>query len=1480
MLRGGASLTQSPSSELRLGLDLGSVNVKLVVLNASGQCIASAVAPTRGDPLAAVAALLDQHAKVLDSTKELSVAITGVSHRLLTDSTREGAEELRGAAPEHINEVLATAAGARLLAPTARTVVDLGGQFSKWIELGPAEADGSKQPRVVDFATNGLCAAGSGAFLEQQAGRLGLSVEELGDHAMDALRSPPIAGRCSVFAKSDMIHLQQKGTPVGELARGLCDALARTFSSTVLQGRAVAQPLLLVGGGACSPGLHRAFGQALLGKAYVDRPAASSAEELHAPQSSPDRGPPPAALKPKQGEALLPTPGDPRLAGALGAASLAGAASLTYGQLSQQVERCRAALQKQPQSISANGDQLAPLGQFYVDQPLRQERPPTAGGVRRAYLGVDVGSVSTNLVLWDAAVGSKKGEDGLIRGVYLPTRGRPVEAIDAGLDQLYADLNEEIEIAGVGTTGSGRYLAKELLGGDIVRNEITAQLTSTTHFFPEADTIFEIGGQDSKFISIRNGMLGDFEMNKICAAGTGSFLEEQAARLDVKIIDEFAARAREGQAPCDLGTRCTVFMDTELVRAQQAGASVEDLCAGLAYSVARNYLEKLVAGKRVGKQIIFQGGTASNSAVVGAFRTLLGRPVAVHPYNRISGAIGVALLAAEAQTHSPYKSSYVGREACREVGVSSFECRHCENRCQVNRVAVDAKRAVHFGDICERFSEKDRLKNGTTGPQAAAEPAPFEELFAARHRIFEEHIAASMPAEGEEGRPTIGLLRASFNLEMMPFWAAFLRHLGYRPVIADATTPRMLKESAGGVPAEVCLPIKAAAAQCHTLLEREDVDQVFAPALLELPPRAGDRETFACFYNQQLPDMLKSLHGPRLITAQFTMQDGVFGLAGSTLALASALHRKKTEVLEALVSARKVQQRFNQRRKAIGELALAQHFDRAVVVLGKPYNAHDPCLNLSLGKLLEKVGLRAIPWDLLDLDDVELSSDWDTVPWHFNRDQLRALEVARRDGRLYPLLISSYGCGPDGFMVKHLDELLVGVPRLLLEFDEHRGDAGLVTRLEAFSDEIDAHIRNGGGERRSALKPTTAPRAPLPQGRRCFIPDFAPHAPLFAAMLRTKGYEAEVLPPADHETVRLGEKQSSGRECHPYNAMVGDLLKLEQRGVREGDVFFMVSMQSPCLLRQYGDSMRLLTNRIESPIEVWDGAARELQRLVGVRGLLELQEGLFFVDTVFNLARRLRPYLRDPSAADAVLHSAIARAATTIEKGESATAPFEESIKELMALRRDGEPGDLPVVGVTGDFYTRVSDVGNSGLFARLEALGCEVWPNSGFASMSVLGRMADAPRFAEKGRIRSLVDEGLIWALDTNLRYRMTKNLDPVVRALAVEPDANELAELARPYLGLRSNHMITAGVAKTVDFLRGGAAGVLNVAGINCMVGVTIDAAIAGVRADFNQAPVLTLLYGGGEGPAQEIRLETFVHQAKQHAETIVRRPQRYTA
>ena len=1385
------------SNSWQLGVDFGSVHVKVVAIDPQGKHY-SWIRPAAGKPLDVFAQLLKTDISKTIGSAPVCIAVTGIGQSLITAIAKAHA----------VNEVMATARAAAHLSPGIRTVVDMGGEFSKWILL----AGSPPNPHEVrDFATNGACAAGTGAFLQQQADRLRIDIDTLGKMANTARKGCPIAGRCTVFAKSDMIHQQQKGTPTDQIAYGLCLALVRTFMTTVMHGRKITLPILLVGGGAANPGLVRAFREVL-----------------------------------GSDDAVI-VPPEPMCLAALGAAQIVRTLSTEPVSLESLI---KSLANHQAEHLIREKSALKPLTAPNQTTAVRlKEDPPPAPGLNRAFLGVDVGAVSTNLALWNP-------ESGFLQGIYLPTQGQPLAALNEGLKRFQKLYGDRLEILGVGVTGSGRHLAAQILCADVVRNEITAQLTSTVYYFGDVDTIFEIGGQDSKYIQAKDARLLDFEMNKICSAGTGSFLEEQAHRLGIDIHMEFAKHALAGDSPCDLGTRCTVFMDSELVVALQQGASVDNLCAGLAYSVARNYLDKVVASRPIGKTVVFQGGTASNAAVVAAFSRILRRNINIHPYNRLSGAIGAAMLAMHQMDRTGQKTTFAGFDACSEASVSSFECKGCENRCQVNRITVSG-RTVHFGDICERYTEKDRFTRAAV--ESTEQSRPFPELFALRNDLLEKIIAAASATEGTKAK--VGIPRASIALEFLPFWVVLISELGFAPVVSGRPDPARLADTASAVPADVCLPIKAAVACVDSLIRDRNLPRVFVPSLLQCITQKDGGEAHTCFYAQHFPDMLRAEYGGRLIHAQFAIGSKPWDDMEGIRALAKAFKKPLPKVLLAMGKARKVYEQFVRDREKLGLNALQSSFDRAVVVLGKPYNTHDSGLNLFLANHLEKLNLAAIPWDCLPLSNVSLSQRWDTLPWHYSRQQLRALEFIRSDHRLFVILISNYGCGLDAFTIKHLEEMLSDKPRLFLEFDEHHAEAGLITRLEAFADEIESNITMGASE--SAPPKPTNGTMPTPHGKRLFFPNFSEHARIFAAALQSAGLDAHVLPFPDTETMRLGEELSSGRECHPYSIILGELARMARSSqFRQGDVFVSPSSTTPCLIRQYGDAFRIHAKRAKLPeIQIWDVSTQQIEEIVGKSGFIRFFQGLTAVDFLYVLATRLRPYQRHKRTMDNIFDNAVASISQAVANRQSPASELQRSVHQLLSVPRDGNPGDKPIIGVTGDLYTRINPLGNMGLFNRLESMGCEVWPSPYFAANVSILVWQDARRQANRLHLTDAFKKTVRSEIASTATKRLFRNIEPEILQLATEPKPSRLVALARPFVSEHTNSPTILGVGKIADFIERGAQGVINAVAFHCMVGVIIDSALPLLRQTYPDTPVITLTYGSTQGPAQQIRLETFV-------------------
>ncbi|HPQ81017.1 MAG TPA: acyl-CoA dehydratase activase, partial [bacterium] len=599
-----------------LGIDLGSISLKAALLDSSGEVLFCRWRRVAGAPREAIAELLAEIMERFPQARGCPVGATG--------SGRELVKEMISAAP--VNEITAQAAACAAFHPEVESIIEIGGQDSKLILLdsertGAAKEEGlARRGGVAHFAMNELCAAGTGAFLDQQAARLGLSIEEFASLALESSDPVPIAGRCAVFAKSDMTHHQQEGRALPDIVAGLCEALARSYSSNMIRGRDLPRPVSFQGGVAANEGLARAFKR---------------------------------ILRLKDDELVVPV--HYRVMGAIGAAMIAA-------------ESCRGrtrpgALEKKPETRGP-AEKPSPL----VPPATRPIDPNLSSlGIDGVYLGVDIGSVSVKV----AAV----GPGGILHSDYRFSDGKPQRV----LKEMMEDPRlQALEIRGAATTGSGRRFIGSLICADVVVNEITAQSRAATVLLPGVDTVVEIGGQDAKFIRLEDGRASYFAMNRVCAAGTGAFLQEQAARLCVKLDREFEDEAFASASPSPLGNRCTVFMDSDLVSHQQNGASKKDLCAGLAVSVVSNYLDKVSAGYPMGKRVLFLGGVSKNRAVVSALEAKLKGEAFTSSAGCISGALGAALVAFDERKAGRYGTSAV-RLCAEALRTKQFTCEICSN---------------------------------------------------------------------------------------------------------------------------------------------------------------------------------------------------------------------------------------------------------------------------------------------------------------------------------------------------------------------------------------------------------------------------------------------------------------------------------------------------------------------------------------------------------------------------------------------------------------------------------------------------------------------------------------------------------------------------------------------------------------------------------------------------------------------------------
>ncbi|NTU79020.1 MAG: ATPase [Chloroflexales bacterium] len=1000
-------------SDLFLGIDVGSTTVKVVVLDGSGTLRGSRYLRSSGQSQHTLLQALRDLAQEFALARVVGVGLTG-----------SGGERIaRAIGGQHVNELIAQTRAVSEHYPQARTVIEIGGQDSKFLALEWDEGQGKLALR--DFAMNAICAAGTGSFLDQQAERLGIAIEgEFGALALQSESPARIAGRCTVFAKSDMIHLQQKGTPLTDILAGLCLALARNFKGVISKSKAFVAPVLFQGGVAYNQGVVRAF-ETVLGLA--------------------------------PGELIIPA--QHHLMAAIGTALLAQEAAADG---SLPTFRGLEALEVLAHEEQSNHRPLPALSSCAFALPVydtslaRAAKRPARGekAPLSVYLGVDVGSISTNLALID--------EHGhVIARRYLSTAGKPLEAVREGLRAIGAEVGATVTVRGVGTTGSGRYLTADFVGGDVVRNEITAQARAATAVDPAVETIFEIGGQDSKYISLHHGAVVDFTMNSACAAGTGSFLEEQAERLALDIKADFSQLALGAHQPTGLGERCTVFMESDVIHHQQQGAGLDQLTAGLAYAIAQNYLNRVVNNRPIGRKVFLQGGVAWNQSVVAAFQTLLERQIVVPPHHDVTGAIGVAILAMEelAQRRA------AGEEAAtrfrgfdlsdRHYETTTFECRACPNICDVSKVVIAGEAPIFYGARCDKFEE--------LGQQQAKlrQLSSIPDLFAERSALL---LGDYAPPEGPRtGRPRLALARAMTFHDLFPYWRTLFKALEIELVLSEPTNPEIIKATLEHAGVESCLPAKLVHGHVLNLVDKQ-VDAILLPSMINREDGGpGQHDSNYCPFVSAsaylVPQQLDSAtrRGQRLISLPFRLRSETIRrqeLRGLTEQLGLAISSER--IAEADAEAFAALQAFNEaiRRRGQEILAGLDGQQPAAVLIGRPYNTADLGVCQDLPYKLRKLGVLPIPIDFLPTNTVDIAPYYSKISSPSGQAILAAGLLVRDNPRLQAIYVTNFCCGPDAFFLGFFRRILGDKPFLELELDEHSADAGIVTRCEAFFDSL------------------------------------------------------------------------------------------------------------------------------------------------------------------------------------------------------------------------------------------------------------------------------------------------------------------------------------------------------------------------------------------------------------------------------------------
>ena len=979
-----------------IGIDAGSVSINSVVINSNRQIVYESPYHRHfGKIEEAVHDLLLNEYKMFGQDNILAVAFTG-NHGEQISTRLGGFYEF---------ETICQVKGALFIAPDVKSIISMGGQDTALFQI--AQNNGTWDLEY--FNTNGPCASGTGSFIDQQAQRLATSIYDkkmdASGHDIDKILSDfielglksdspsHVACRCTVFTKSDMIHLQNKGERLENIIYGLHLGNARNYISTIVSNRTLEDPILFIGGLSMNEIQVMAFRQYFPGLVIPEYNTSTGAigVAIHAMEEGIINRIDPGLLTEQAGEDYKNLPVGPRLE--------------IKKTLFDEDNRVRAVL---------------------------------SGREVPAYLGLDIGSTTTKY-----AIINEKGD--IIHKAYIHTRGKPIEVTQTLLKTVRDEADKRIVLKGIATTGSGRNVVGDFLNADLIIDEITAHARGAVEIDPDIDTIFEIGGQDAKYISVTNSYPLDFDMNKVCAAGTGSFLHELANKYGINIAGEFQEIALSSKGPIKLAERCTVFMESDLVSYHQRGALKEDLIAGLCYAIAHNYLNRVVGKRKIGSRVMFLGGPSLNKGVVAAFENILGQGLIVPKHREVLGAFGAALRAKEMMEPDENASSrFRGIENCISDRMEYIEkiCTadpSCHNQCKLKIYDFDGRRSV-WGGECGRYE--------VTRSSAKKEANYFK----LRDEIWQKYIAglydvvSDKPVLEVDGKPTIGIQRSLYTMQTAVLWIHFFDRLGFRPVLTGPTNNQIAEMGIEAMTAETCFPVKVSHGHVKSLIGK--TRHLFLPVLINMETKDKNEKGFYCplvqankyMVNAALDIAPETVIGP-IIHLKHDLPSLAIEMAGQ---ISGQLGKSPAEIKEAISYGMKRHKAFLNEMYNTGREVLDAHNpdEPLVIVTGRPYNLYDERLNLRLGQNFSKIGLKALPMDYIDVADIALS-DFPNMYWGYGGQILRTAKYIKANPNYFGLHLTNFSCGADSFVEHFYRHVMGDKPSLILELDEHSAVAGV-----------------------------------------------------------------------------------------------------------------------------------------------------------------------------------------------------------------------------------------------------------------------------------------------------------------------------------------------------------------------------------------------------------------------------------------------------
>ena len=1331
---------------LRMGIDVGSTTVKVVLLDEQDNYLYKKYIRHYANILDTVHTLL-QEAQVGYEDAKVHVAITGSGGMAMADKVRI----------PFVQEVIAETKAIKALYPQTDVIIELGGEDAKVTYLG----------RTAEHRMNGSCAGGTGAFIDQMATLLQTDASGLNQLAMNADTIYPIAARCGVFAKTDVQALLNQGASHENIAKSVFQAIVNQTIAGLACGHKIEGNVAFLGGPLTFLSeLRQCFCDTL------------ELDEAH-------------RIIPENGELFI----------ALGASLMNDECrDITVGELTKEI----GALIGMPMEAT---DRVDPL--FRNEEELEEFRARHAkavtpkGDIKDAegpcYLGIDAGSTTLKVVLINS-----KNE--IIFSHYGPNHGKPLEKSQELIEKIYSLLPKGAYIAHSGVTGYGEAFLKRALGIDIGEVETIAHYRAAQFFCPDVSFILDIGGQDMKCTKVRDGYIEDIVLNEACSSGCGSFIDTFATSLRLP-IEQFAKEGLLAPMPIDLGSRCTVFMNSKVKQAQKEGATVPDIAAGLAYSVIKNALYKVLKvkdPKELGDHIVVQGGTFYNEAVLRAFEKLMGVEVIRPDVSGLMGAYGMALLASEAAEELQNQhSSLLDVDGLKSLQVSTSmrNCGLCSNNCMLTINAFSDGRTYVTGNRCDRGA----------GDMIQEKHKPVPNMVEVKlRRYFDYFLKKNIPEF--EGKLRIGIPRVLNMYEDFPFWFTFFNQLGCEVVLSDYTTKDQYNKAIDTIPSDTaCYPAKAVHGHIRDLAQAQ-VDLIWYPCIQHGPKEFSRDNNYHCpmviSYPELIRNNMQDAMGKTPFYAPFLPLADKKSLVPALVKALKELPFSKSEISSAVDAAWAEQEKCKadyreMTKKTVSRLVAEQV--PTIVLAGRPYHL-DSGINHGIPELITSLGMAVLTEDGVAPLGKEIKHLRVVDQWSYHSRLYHAAEFVSRTEGFQIVELNSFGCGLDSIVADQVKDILSAKHKIhtLLKIDEGTNLGAVTIRLRSLQSVMERSMRkhhNPEAPVETVVDDTPAydyERVIFTEEMRktykILVPQMSPlHFQLLEPVLKSEGYDFDMLPAPTREDVEVGLKYINNDACYPAIIVVGQLMSALLSGKYDINKTAVIISQTGggCRATNYiGYLRKALIDAGMKQVPILSLNASDMERQPGFKltksFLHRMIQAVVYGDALMQCVLATRPYEINPGSADALCDYWVKKLRERITKAN--IFQYSKYIKNIIE-DFDNLPVDKskpkPRVGVVGEIYVKFHPSANNHINELIEKEGGEV-VTSGLLDFFLYCAMDSTYRAKHldgtwlSGFFGSLAREALeLYRLPYAKAVAASKHFDPLQRMTKVAKEAAHYIDL-----------------------------------------------------------------------------------------------------